>query len=541
MTTSGGSDVERHPRFLTPAVLLATLPLCVLGSLIGTQLLVRLGVTTNTAVIGALAAIGLGRIPLGPLVRFRSIHVQNLVQSAVSASTFGAANSLLLPIGIPFALGRPDLIWPMLAGAIAAMLLDATMLYRMFGSHVFPATGAWPPGVAAAETIAAGDEGGQKMVLLGVGVALGVAGSLAGIPMSGFGVAFIGNPVALLAFGIGLLVAGYFGLVWPLVLHLAPFLAGTVPDGRLAHTEIPQGLMLGAGLAALVQVVFSFAVRRRADTVVKTASPVRDGPALGSILGVGAVFYLVIAVGMATLGGFWARMPVAQLAAFVVYAALAALLHELIIGLAAMHSGWFPAFAVAVVSLGVGLLIGFPPGPLALLTGFTACTGPAFADMGCDLKAGYLLRGEGADLAFEADGRWQQYIAAIAALLVASVVVMASFHLYFARHLIAPVDRTFVAAIRAGIDPSHARSLLVWALPGAAIQLLGGPGRQVGILFATGLLLASPLAGIAVLCGLAIRFVWLRRKGETARPTMQVAAAGTIAGDAVAGFGTALF
>ena len=109
-----------HPRFFSWASLLLITPLCVLGSVVGMQVLVRLGVTTNTALIGALAAMGLGRVPLGFLRRYRDIHVQNLAQSAISAATFGAANSLLLPIGIPFLLGRPDLVPAMLAGAVAA-------------------------------------------------------------------------------------------------------------------------------------------------------------------------------------------------------------------------------------------------------------------------------------------------------------------------------------------------------------------------------------------------------------------------------------
>ena len=154
----GGTVQARHPRFFSWSSLLLITPLCVLGSVVGMQVLVRLGVTTNTALIGALAAMGLGRLPVAGLRRYRDIHVQNLAQSAISASTFGAANSLLLPIGIPFLLGRPDLVPAMLAGAVAAMLLDATMLYRMFDSEVFPARGAWPPGVAAAEAIRAGDE-----------------------------------------------------------------------------------------------------------------------------------------------------------------------------------------------------------------------------------------------------------------------------------------------------------------------------------------------------------------------------------------------
>ena len=141
------------------------------------QLIVTLGITANTSLIGALAGMALARIPLAAFARYRSIHVQNLAQSAISAATFGAGNALLLPIGIPFVLGRPDLVPPMFAGVFLAMLLDGYLLYRMFDSEVFPATGAWPPGVAAAEAIRAGDEGGRKAAVLGVGVIVGIAGN----------------------------------------------------------------------------------------------------------------------------------------------------------------------------------------------------------------------------------------------------------------------------------------------------------------------------------------------------------------------------
>ena len=55
------------------------------------------------------------------------------------------------------------------------------------------------------------------------------------------------------------------------------------------------------------------------------------------------------------------------------------------VGIAAMHSGWFPAFAVALITLIIGIMIGFPPAALVVLAGFTAATGPAFADMGLSL------------------------------------------------------------------------------------------------------------------------------------------------------------
>ena len=182
-------------------------PLCVVGAIIGTQLIVTLGITTNTSLIGALAGMALGRLPLAYLSRYKSVHLQNLAQSAISAATFGAGNALLLPVGIPFVMGRPDLVEPMLLGVFLAMLVDGYMLYRMFDSEVFPASGAWPPGVAAAEAIRAGDEGGRKLGVLGLGVIIGIVGSLFKIPMSAFGVAFIGNIWALIMFGVGLLVA----------------------------------------------------------------------------------------------------------------------------------------------------------------------------------------------------------------------------------------------------------------------------------------------------------------------------------------------
>src|SRR6201994_3623188 len=173
-TTEARLGTRIHPRFIELGSLLLIAPLCVVGAIIGVQLIVPLGITANTSLIGALAGMVLARIPLAAFARYRSIHVQNLAQSAISAATFGAGNALMLPIGIPFVMGRPDLVLPLFAGVFLAMLMDGYLLYRMFDSEVFPAGGAWPPGVAAAEAIKAGDEGGRKLVILGAGVIAGV-------------------------------------------------------------------------------------------------------------------------------------------------------------------------------------------------------------------------------------------------------------------------------------------------------------------------------------------------------------------------------
>jgi len=545
MTNPTEGVPQKHPSLFEPATLLLIAVLCVFGAIIGMQLLVSLGITANTSLIGALAAMALARVPLAIFARYRSIHVQNLAQSAISSATFGAANSLLLPVGIPWLLGRPDLVLPMLAGAFFAMLLDAYLLYRMFDSRVFPAQGAWPPGVAAAEAIKAGDEGGRKAVLMGIGFGTGVvasfikiplawigfAGSAAvtGIPMSAFGVAFIGNIWALLMFGIGLLLRGYSGQLFS-----GPAFANIIPKGDLMAAYIPHGFMIGAGLVALFQVA-ALLFRRAEAKAGEAAAGVSDAE-VKRALGLGTLGYLAIAVFIAVVGGLMSDMSMGMLILFVLYAAFAAYVHELIVGLAAMHSGWFPAFAVALITLIIGMLIGFPMPALALLVGFSAATGPAFADMGYDLKAGYLLRGNGADPAFERDGRRQQLFAAMFAFVVAGAVVLFSYQSYFDQNLVAPVNKVYAATIKAGVAPGVAWQLFLWAIPGAILQFIGGPKRQIGVLFATGLLIAFPMAGWAVLAGILCRIIWEKLRGAGGEGDMEVFAAGVIAGDAIFSF-----
>ncbi|MFN8669937.1 MAG: OPT/YSL family transporter [Gemmatimonadaceae bacterium] len=515
-----------HPRALAPAVLIPILLISVLGAVVGMQLLTTLGVTPNTSLIGALLAMVIGRLPLAPLRVFRSVHAQNLAQSAISAATFGAANSLLLPMGVPWVLGRPELVMPMFAGVALAMLLDATLLYRMFDTPAFPASGAWPPGRAAAEAIRAGDEGGRRGALLGGSVALGMLGSWLRVPMAAFGTAFIGNPWALAMFGCGLLASGY----------------GTRVAGvDLLALRIPHGMMIGSGVVALGQVVASMRGRSSgAPNAAVDRAAVAPGGGVGRTMGLGFVGFVAIAAVIALAGGVSAELGPLRLAGFVLYAALAALVHEILVGLAAMHSGWFPAFAVALITLLVGMLLGFPQVPLALLAGFSVSTGPAFADMGYDLKAGFLLRDEGRDAAFERAGRREQFIAAIAAFLTAGVVVLLAWRGYFARDLVPPVARVYVATIQSGVEPGVARALLLWAIPGAVLQLAGGSARQLGVLLATGLLIANPAAGWAVLAGLAVRLAMPRLRPTTDPRALEAMAAGFIAGDALFAFGDAM-
>ncbi len=355
-------------------------------------------------------------------------------------------------------------------------------------------------------------------------------GSWLGISMSAFGVAFIGNIWALSMFGIGLLLRQY-----------------SIPMFGMDVNQmfIPHGFMIGAGVVALIQVTMIILKRKKTDTgngsEAAAETYTRSDKQTTRVLGIGFVAYLIISLVLAILGGLMTEMSTGMFIGFLIFAAFAAYLHELIVGIAAMHSGWFPAFAVALITLIIGLLAGFPPVALALLVGFSAATGPAFADMGYDLKTGYILRGNGQDKEFELHGRKQQYITGMIAFGVALITVMFTYKGFFASGLVPPVDAVYVKTIEAGASAEVAKQLLLWAIPGAILQFIGGPSRQLGVLFATGLLILNPGAGWAVLVGILIRVIVLKLKGKEAESSMSILAAGFIAGDAIYSFFSSIF
>lgn len=535
-------ETTRHPRTIEPWLLGVILVTSLAGAVIGMQLIVTLGVTPNTSIIGVLLAIIISRIPIYYFRKFRSIHRQNLVQTAISTATFAAANSLLLTIGIPAALDRPDLVVPMLVGSVLALAIGLLVLYWLFDSRIFPAKGAWPPGIASAEAIIAGDQGGKRARLLGYGAVIGAGGAAFGVPMAATGVALIGNIWALSMFGVGLLLAGYstglFGF-------------------DLAETFITHGVMVGAGTVALVQAILVITARRKrraaesaaagtstaadaAPTAEDAVAYSRDESTALRGLGKGAVLYVIAGAALALATGIMTDMGPMQIVGWVLLAAFGCLAAEIIVGLSAMHSGWFPAFATALVFLVLGMFLGFPMVAVALLTGFVAAGSPVFADGGYDFKAGWMLRGQGKNPQFDLDGRRQQLLAGLVGAGVAAVVVFFAHGAYFDNGMFPPTSEVFASTLEAGLESGAIREILIWAVPGALLQLVGGSARQLGVMVATGLIVADPLAGWAVLVGLAVRVVWLRLKGEEAATTMAIVGGGIIAGDAVYSFGSSM-
>ncbi|WP_222843843.1 hypothetical protein [Corynebacterium sp. CNJ-954] len=154
--------------------------------------------------------------------------------------------------------------------------------------------------------------------------------------------------------------------------------------------------------------------------------------------------------------------------------------------------------------------------------------------MGYDYKAGWILRREVRPWrSYELAGRREQLKASVIAIVVAIGVVAVSWQGLFSQGNIPPSSHVFAETITAGVsDPHVAATMALWAIPGALIQLVGGSTRQMGVLFATGLLVSTPHAGVLVLIALATRVIWRRYRGEQ-DTTLALVGAGIIAGDSV--------
>lgn len=483
------------------------LPLGVLAAVLGAEMVTVLGTVANMGVAGVLAGMALARLPGAFFRPYGAPRMQAMAQAVATAASIGAGQALMLPIGLPFVLGRAELVGPMLLGAALALLVDGWLMVRLFGSAALPAEAAWPQGAAAAAVVRAGAEGERPGVMVLAGMVLGAVGALYRAPMAGFGVALLGNFWALGVFAAGVLVRAHGGVVLDWL--------GSGWD--LMRAQVPQGMLAGAAVVALGQMVEPGLRRRRAQG----DAPVRVGRPLAMAAG----GHVVVALVLAVAGGLHAAMPAGMVVLFIAFAAAAALLHALVVGLVAMHAGWPPSLAAALLVLVLGGLMGFPPVALCLLAGHAAATGPGFAAMGQALKTVHDLGGDAAAQRLQAR-------VVFLGFAVAAGVVWQGHGAFFAAEQVAPAGRVFAVTIQAGIAPETAARLAGWALAGAALQLAGGVRRQLGVMLSAGLLLLNPAVGWAVLAGLAVRGLVLRRGGHR-RAELELFGAGVIAGDAL--------
>lgn len=510
-------EKERISAF-EPQTLILGMILSVLSAIICMQIIAKVGVTPNTSILGAIVAMVVARIPVEIFLKFRSLERQNLIQTIVSAAGFSAANSGFLAVGIFFVLGETSFIMPMAVGSLIGVVISIFVVGSIYDSSIFPAEAAWPPGVATAQAIQAGDEGGAKAKRLAQGLIVGAVGSHFGLPAAGIGIVFIANIFSMAALGIGLIIRGY-----------SPILFNGLDLGT---TYIPHGVMIGAGVMALIQslkTIFGSSKNTKGETENYTQSDktTKKNLGIGTLLFLGGALILAVASGIIT------DMSVGKLILWLIWTTFSSTAAMLLVGMAAMRSGWFPGFAITTIFMTIGIFFDFPVIALAILTGYVTSVGPCFADMGYDLKTGWILRGKGEDKEYELYGRKQQIIIETIGGILGVIVVLLTMNIYFASDLVPPVSRVFATTVGAGADSELIKTLLMWAVPGALLQFGFGPHRMVGVLFATGLLINNPIYGIGVLAAVVVRMIF-------GTEFMEIRDAGLIAGDGLYGFFSAL-
>lgn len=496
--------------------------LAILSAIVCMQILGKVGVSANTSILGAIFAMLVSRIPAKAMRNFKSLERQNYIQTISSGAGFAASNCGLTAIAIVFVMGETRAILPMALGCLFGTATSIFVVGKLYDSSIFPAEESWAPGIATAEVLEAGDEGGTKAKRIIQGIVVGAVGTHFGIPVGAIGITFITSIVSMVALGVGLVIRGY---------------SEPLTGFALGNTYIPQGFMIGAGAIALLQSIISIAKsskKNHEDTAKKKNITVTDEQAKKTII-LSFGIHVVGAVFIGMLTGVLMDMSPVMMILWVLWTAFASVASMMLVGMAAMYSGWFPAFAITTIFLTIGMLMGFPSLAVAILTGYISSVGPCFADMGYDLKTGWIIRGKGEDTEYEVFGRKQQVNIEIYGAIIGIIIVMLFANMTLNQGLIPASSTTFASTCQAVANPGMIKELLLWAIPGAAVQLVGGK-HMIGVLFATGLVINSPIYGVGVLVTVVIRLIF-RKKGDE---FMNCRDAGLIAGDGIYGFFSSL-
>ena len=476
--------------------------LSLVSAIICMQIMGQLGITPNTSLISAVLVMVVARVPLIAAQRFRNLERQNYVLSIASAAGFSAANCGFVAFAMLYVMGRTDLILPMAFGTLVGSMITVATAGRLFDTKIFPARGAWPLGSAVASSLEAGDSGGRKGFQLLQGLAVGALSGVFGIPAAGVGIAFIANMVTMAALAVGIVLRGY----------VPRFFGGF----DIGDTYIAQGVMIGAGVVAFVQIFRTLSFKREGDSAT-----------ISDLVGSAGLF-VIGAIAIALVAGVFSEMGIAQAIFWVGFAGVSSVAVMILVGTASMHSGWAPSFAVVTICLTIGVFAGFPPLALVVLVGYIGSVGPCFADTGIGLKSGWLLRGQGADKERERYGRRQQILIKQLGVAIGIAVAVVFGMMLIRNDVLPPMSIFYADTIGANVDIAVIRQLVVWAVPGAVLQVVFG-NKSAGLMLAAGLLINNAVFGLAILAALGVRLV----VGEK---HMGVRAPGLIAGDGLVGF-----
>ena len=352
-----------------------------------------------------------------------------------------------------------------------ATIVDGFLIYKVFDSPCLRNQPV-PSGIATSETILALANRGKRSLLLFVGMGAGVAGKAIGIPMDLFGVSWFGNVIAMMAFASAALPRGSLIPMWTAAVSMD----GVVPT---MITYLPHGMMVGAGMVSLVQAALVLGKKEQEE---QKSWPLRMRPASAPLPWKACASPSALASCCSSaLRSCWRSPPVStQTWALVsswsgssLQPSLPSLLSSFAACLQCTPAG-SPAMATALIFLMVGIMMGFPQWRLAFWLRTPLPPALHSPTWQTDLKCGWILRGRGANPEFEKAGRKQQFISELLGYCVAFVMVLLLANTYFDQGLFVPTTKTFIATIDAGANIEVAKWLLIWAIPGAVLQILGG-------------------------------------------------------------------
>ena len=121
---------------------------------------------------------------------------------------------------------------------------------------------------------------------------------------------------------------------------------------------------------------------------------------------------------------------------------------------------------------------------------------------------------------------------------MAFVIVAIFAKTYFSQGLFPPINATYASTIEAGSSIEVLKWLAIWAIPGAIIQIAGG-NHQVGILFATGILVGGTIYGLTVIIATIIRIIVIKKNPKN-DDILMILGAGSLVGCALHDFANSM-
>ena len=468
----------------------------------------------------------------------------NITQTAMSAGSMVAGGlAFTLPglwiMGIwDSSSGISDNFVKVLAIAIAGMLFGTVTSYILRYRFIVKNGGLpYPIGLAAAETIKAGDEGGKKSIIL-FGSMLAstiytfLRDQLAMVPQVFMYKSTIIAWNSPMAVGMGYILGALYTGIWFLgalfsnafIIPFGPKL-GLFADTAAASafkTSTGIGLMVGTGIGVLIGIIIS-AIKKIVKKDSNNDSTLSDKTKLFN----SSRILIIIATGLAFIFTIISGLSVVPSILLIIGVFIVSIMAATITGQTGINP--MEIFGI-IVLLAIRIFVDIDATEAFMVAGCVAVASGFSGDLFNDYKAGQVLgTNPKAQLI-------SQIVGGVLGTVVASLALFAIINQFgeIGTDTALPAGQAVgVTAMINGIGDPVVFGIA--ALVGAALYLLGLPTATLGI----GIYLPFYISS-AVFLGGAIRFIVDRVRSKTNNETGTVAASGFLGGEGITGVGIAI-